>query len=147
MTNPLENSCGIFDTKYTDTFTYSVRKSNYVNPPYNDLEPWIKKAIAERELGNTSVMLLPVRTSTRYFHNLILPNYTELRFLNGKLKFKGYKKGAPFDNYLVIFSKSNKRKHEDYSPSSSAPCHDFDSLCSPKRGCNRSDSPEHSNSE
>lgn len=39
-------------------------KSNFVNPPYGDknggVTPWVRKALAEAERGNSSLLLLPV---------------------------------------------------------------------------------------
>lgn len=67
-------------------------KVNFVNPPYSRVlkEAFIKRAIEEKNKGNTSVLLLPVSTSTKIFHNQILPNANEIRFLEGRVKFKGY---------------------------------------------------------
>ena len=38
------------------------KKANYVNPLFGEtgFTPWLRKAIAERELGNTSILTLPV---------------------------------------------------------------------------------------
>jgi len=78
-------------------------KSNYVNPPYRNKVPWILKAIEESRKGKTVVMLLPVDTSTSWFHDLILPNADEIRFIRGRLKFrpKGYP--AQFPSMIVVF--------------------------------------------
>lgn len=67
------------------------KKINYVNPPYNnkDKVAFIKKAYKESLKGNTSIMLLPVTTDIPIFHELILP-YAEIRFIKGRIKFKGY---------------------------------------------------------
>ncbi len=56
-------------------------------------------------------MLLPVSTSTKLFHEHILPNKPEIRFLKGRVKFKGYNTKGEFvtskcgmhDSMLVIF--------------------------------------------
>ena len=50
--------------------------------------------------GVTVVMLLKSDTSTKWFHELILPN-AEVRFIKGRLKFNG--KPAPFPSLLAIF--------------------------------------------
>jgi len=68
---------------------------NYVNPPYNDIGPWVAKALAERDkTGATSVFLIPFRPHTKYFRDLILPNASEIRFFRHKFAFKGYKRAA-----------------------------------------------------
>ena len=86
---------------------------NFVNPPYSRKlkEAFILKAIEESKKGKLCVMLLPVSTSTKIFHDHILPNKKEIRFIRRRLKFSGYNtKGEYVDNkcgmhdsMLVIF--------------------------------------------
>jgi site-specific DNA-methyltransferase (adenine-specific) len=66
-------------------------KSNFINPPYSRelKEKFVQKAIEESKKGKTCVMLLPVSTSTKLFHEHILPNATDIRFLKGRVKFAG----------------------------------------------------------
>jgi len=88
-------------------------KSNYVNPPYSRKlkEAFVKKAIKEFKKNKTIVMLLPVSTSTKLFHDYILPNKTEIRFVKGRLAFRGQNQygetidsvRAMFDNMIIIF--------------------------------------------
>jgi hypothetical protein len=63
----------------------------FVNPPYSRKlkEAFIRKAVEEYKKGKTVVMLLPVSTSTKIFHDVIKPNATEIRFIRGRLKFRG----------------------------------------------------------
>ena len=86
------------------------RKSNFVNPPYSRKikEAFIKKALEESKKGKRCVMLLPVSTSTKIFHEVILPN-AEIRFWEGRIKFlfdgkenEKYKAGQ-MDSMIVIF--------------------------------------------
>lgn len=80
--------------------------SNFVNPPYNriDKPKFIQKAFDEYLKGKTCVLLIPVATSTKQFHELILP-YAEIRFLKGRVAFAGYSdKGE--------YSEKNKGKHD-----------------------------------
>ena len=74
---------------------------NFVNPPYSRKlkEAFILKAIEESKKGKLCVMLLPVSTSTMIFHDHILPNKKEIRFIRRRLKFSGYNsKGEYVDN-------------------------------------------------
>lgn len=66
-------------------------QSNFVNPPYSRKlkESFIHKAILEASKGKTCVMLLPVSTSTKIFHDFIKPNAKEIRFVRGRLRFEG----------------------------------------------------------
>jgi len=67
-------------------------QSNFVNPPYSRKlkEAFILKGIEESRKGKTVVLLLPVSTSTKIFHDFIWPNKKEIRFIRGRIKFEGY---------------------------------------------------------
>ena len=88
-------------------------KKDYINPPYNRKlkEAFVIKAINESKKGNICVMLLPVSTSTKLFHNYILPNAKEIRFIKGRIKFIGINtkgelvnnKSPMHDSMIVIF--------------------------------------------
>jgi len=64
---------------------------NFVNPPYSRKlkEAFVKRAIEMQDKGKTSVLLLPVSTSTKLFHDYIKPNAEEIRFLRGRVRFEG----------------------------------------------------------
>lgn len=60
-------------------------KSNYVNPPFNRVDSpfggptaFLRKAIAEQQVGNTSVLLLPVRA----YINIALETGAEIRSMH-----------------------------------------------------------------
>jgi len=48
-------------------------------------------------------MLLPARTDTKLFHEIILPLAKEIRFIKGRLQFQQYTNSAPFPSMIVIF--------------------------------------------
>lgn len=66
-------------------------KSNFINPPYSRKlkEQFVKKAIEQSKKQKLCVLLLPVSTSTKLFHDHILPNKKEIRFIRGRVKFIG----------------------------------------------------------
>ena len=72
----------------------------FINPPYSEPAPWITKAIEHAQRGNTVVMLLRGDTSTKWFHELVLPN-AEIRFVKGRIRFNG--EPAPFASIIAIF--------------------------------------------
>ncbi len=80
-------------------------KLTYVNPPYSNIPIWLEKAKNEMEKGNckTIIFLLPVDTSTKWFHNYILGK-AEIRFIKGRLRFTE-NKPAPFASMIVIFKR------------------------------------------
>ena len=79
-------------------------KTTFVNPPYSDVRPWIEKAVAEQARGKTVVMLVPARTNSKYWHELVFPNSTEIRFLQGNVKFQGHPgPGLPVPLVILVF--------------------------------------------
>lgn len=79
-----------------------------MNPPYgrgaSSPRPWLLKA-ASREAVVT-VALLPSRTDTVWFHDIVYSNADVLRFVKGRLYFEtidGAKWGAPFPSLVAIF--------------------------------------------
>lgn len=88
-------------------------KSNFINPPYSRKlkEAFILKAIEESKKGKICVMLIPVSTSSAIFHDHILPNKPEIRFIRGRVKFSGYNTKGEYvtnnsgmhDSMIVIF--------------------------------------------
>lgn len=67
---------------------YNWQKLNWMNPPFDECPKWIKKAYAEQQKGNTTYMLIPVRTETSYWHDCILDNpHCEIRYLRKGLSF------------------------------------------------------------
>jgi hypothetical protein len=82
-------------------------RSNFVNPPYSQKlkESFILKAIEEQKLGKTSVFLIPVSTSTKLFHDHILPNAKKIEFLKGRVKFGKLDK---YGNFYYPLNKHGK---------------------------------------
>jgi hypothetical protein len=64
--------------------------NTFCNPPYDLVgkTKFVKKALQESSNGKTVVMLLPVSTSTKLFHEVILPN-AEITFLDYRPAFEG----------------------------------------------------------
>jgi hypothetical protein len=62
----------------------------FCNPPYSktDKEKFFYKGYEESLKGKLVVFLVPASTSTKVFHDLILPN-AKVEFLRGRLKFEG----------------------------------------------------------
>jgi hypothetical protein len=74
---------------------------NFINPPYSRKlkDAFVKKAIQESRKGKRCIMLLPVSTSTILFHDYILPNAKDIRFIKKRVKFIGYNtKGELVEN-------------------------------------------------
>jgi len=81
----------------------------FVNPPYSDLKStkkngigWVEKAHNECKKGKLIVLLIPSRTDVTWFHDIILANGYEVRFLKGRLKFGDKGTPAPFPSIIVV---------------------------------------------
>ena len=78
--------------------------SNFVNPPYGrQLGTWVQKAFWEFRRNRKSVLLIPARPDTAYWHDYIFPFATEIRFLRGRLKFDDIKTNAPFPSAVIVY--------------------------------------------
>lgn len=74
----------------------------YVNPPFNNIQPWTDRALRHSKLDNACVlMLLPVRSHTQWFHDLVNEGYP-ICFLRERLKFEGHKAGHPEPMMLAV---------------------------------------------
>ena len=76
----------------------------WCNPPYSDKIAWIAKAHDAVRSGDaqTVVMVLPVDTSTQWFHRLVVGTPV-ICFVEGRISF-GYGDGSPnFAQMLVAF--------------------------------------------
>ena len=86
---------------------------NFVNPPYSRKlkEAFVRKALQVAQGGALCVLLLPVSTSTGLFHDVIQPHARAIRFIRGRVRFKGlntrgeYVEDKPpmHDSMVVVF--------------------------------------------
>lgn len=77
----------------------------WLNPPFGrEIGTWLRKA---SESARPIVALVPTRTNAPWWHDIVLPRATEIRFARKKLPFvepNGHK-GVPFTGHaLVIFN-------------------------------------------
>ena len=100
-----------------DGLSIEWKDVNYINPPYSlkMKQAFVKKAIEECKKGKVCIMLIPVSTSTKLFHEDILTNASEIRFIKGRINFNGFDKqgsngkkyqSGQMDSMIVIFSPS-----------------------------------------
>lgn len=74
---------------------------NYINPPYSRTlkEAFVLKALEESRKGKLCVLLLPVSTSTKLFHDVIKPNARDIRFIRGRIPFIGINTKGEYVNW------------------------------------------------
>lgn len=60
----------------------------YLNPPYGAQQPrFVKKFVEECERGGKGDILIPSRTDTKLFHEVILPKAKAIYFVKGRITF------------------------------------------------------------
>jgi phage N-6-adenine-methyltransferase len=76
----------------------------FVNPPYSNIRNFLEKAMIELRKGSkVIVFLVPSRTDTKWWHEIVMPYAKEIRFIKGRLKFGNAKNSAPFPSCIIIF--------------------------------------------
>lgn len=60
----------------------------FLNPPYSNVTPWIRKAVEEAANGALVVALIAVRTDRDWWHDVLMP-HAEIRFQRGRQRFIG----------------------------------------------------------
>ena len=87
----------------------------FINPPFSEAKKWVEMAAQGFMNGESEgVMLLPVRTDTKYWHESIWPVAHYALFVKGRLKFvnrvmpliAGDRKptSAPFPSVILMFT-------------------------------------------
>lgn len=80
----------------------------FMNPPYSDIPNWLQKAKNESEKGAVVVCILPVDSSTKWFHKFIWDKETgqfrcRVRFPDKRYSFGKYSNSAKFATMIAIF--------------------------------------------
>lgn len=70
----------------------------WCNPPYDrDIKKWLHKFIQQQAIGKTIIALLPAKTDTNWWHDMVVP-YADTLFLKGRVAFE------PADDALTDFN-------------------------------------------
>ncbi len=82
-------------------------KTGWLNPPYSDIKPWVRKAALESSHGFTTVMLIPTPNGEKIYRNIFY-KASEIIFINGRLAFIDVngkpKSGNTRGSCIVIFT-------------------------------------------
>lgn len=73
----------------------------FMNPPYSEVDEWMRKAYGAALEGATVVCLIPARTDTQWWHDFVMKG--EIRFLRGRLYFGDGDGRAPFPSAISVF--------------------------------------------
>lgn len=108
--------CEKYYTKEQDGLKQNwMGESMLINPPYSNIGAWARKCaetfvatMKEKSVGDNSdletviMLLVPARTDTRWFHDVIYRS-TGLTFIKGRLHFNDSKNTAPFPSIVIEF--------------------------------------------
>jgi len=121
------------DVTLWDGLKIEWKERNFINPPYSDLKAtgrlkssFVKKAIEESKKGKLCVMLLPVSTGTKLFHDYILPNVTKIRWVKGRIPFIGQNDKGQFINHHLIREIQNPDQKISYKDPKTGKLHILD---------------------
>ena len=89
----------------------------WLNPPFGrELPMWLEKCVEEieRDEVHSITVLIPARTDTRWFHELVVPYAYEILLIKGRFNFRFDRAiegaNAPFPSMLVSFQKKRTPK-------------------------------------
>jgi phage N-6-adenine-methyltransferase len=99
---PETAKCSRYFTPADDGLKQQWKGVCWMNPPYGrQIGEWMRKAFEESQRGCTVVCLVPARTDTEWWHEYAMRG--EIRFIRGRIRFKGAASSAPFPSAIVIF--------------------------------------------
>jgi phage N-6-adenine-methyltransferase len=77
----------------------------FCNPPYSrgNIDKWVEKFYRESREGALVVSLLPVSSSSNWWHKWVWKKASDLRFIKGRIRFVGAPFTAPFSSVLAIY--------------------------------------------
>lgn len=103
--NSRNAKCDRFFSAADDGLRQTWSGTCWMNPPYDHrLELWLRKAFESARAGEATVVaLLPARTSSRWWHEVVLPSASEIRFVRGRLRFGSINARALFPSVIVVF--------------------------------------------
>lgn len=108
------------------------KERNFCNPPYSKplKDRFIHKAYNESKKGKVCVLLIPVSTSTKTFHNIIKYNASAICFVEGRISFKGV-------NSKGIYTETDKPMHDSmvvvFDPNNSVTSKQLDEIINCKK--------------
>jgi len=89
----------------------------WMNPPYGrDIGKWLQKAYESYiELNTTVVCLVPARTDTKWWRQLVDYKSARVELLTGRIKFVGAVNCAPFPSALIYYGEERSWDTTFYS--------------------------------
>lgn len=83
--------------------------STFLVVDYSEVLPWLEKALEQSEKGRLVVALVPARTNTKWFHEVVLQAAKEVRFIRGHVLFDNNSHTTVAD-CIVVYRAGAKRR-------------------------------------
>jgi len=80
----------------------------FVNPPYENIKPWVEKAINSSNIEKTTVVMLLRNDCSTAWYKLAWDNAHEIRQINHRVNFT--KTAPPFPCSIFIFKPRKRRR-------------------------------------
>lgn len=87
---------------------------NWLNPPFANLAPWVRKAWEESHLGACTAMLVPAGVGANWWRDWV-HGRARVLLLNGRLTFVGHKQPYPKDCALLLYAPGMLPGYETWS--------------------------------
>jgi site-specific DNA-methyltransferase (adenine-specific) len=101
-----------FYTEADDGLSRPWPRNAFINPPYRRQRPFVEKARAESNAnGTTNVCLIPARTDTKLWHEVVFPHASAVCFVKGRLSFSNSRNSSTFPSALVVFGHMSERRY------------------------------------
>jgi phage N-6-adenine-methyltransferase len=107
------HKCAKWFTEQQDGLKQSWKgETVFVNPPFNKNAEWLNKCYREASQPNTTVVaIIPSRTDTKYWHEIVMHNAYQVWFCKGRVNFElngqKVKNGSTFPLAVIIFKITN----------------------------------------
>jgi len=109
--------CAAFFTPQMNGLMQEWAIDFWMNPPYSEVDKWIKKAYEEHRKWNvTGTALTYAKTDTKWWHEYVIGKGAEVYFLKGRVNFlkdgvpiankkTGHKQSAPYPSVVIVWRK------------------------------------------
>jgi len=101
--NADNHKCAKYYTKEQDGLKQDWgTQTCFMNPPYGkEIGKWVKKAVETAKAGGVVVALLPNRSDTKWYSDVM--KASEIRLIKGRLHFNDSENSAPFPSIIAIW--------------------------------------------
>jgi len=89
----------------------------WLNPPYgSEIGSWVEKCAEEikSDLVKSIYVLVPARTDTKWFHEIVMPHAYIVYLIKGRFNFVGEeaadRANAPFPSMLIVYRRHKLRE-------------------------------------